>query len=94
MGCVLFLLAVALPRVTMIFILLLTGWFQEVFKTWVWPMLGFVFFPYTTLAYMAAYLNTGGAIGAGWLVVIVVAALADLGHWGGGYRFRRIRREE
>lgn len=94
MGCLLIVLAVALPRVTMGFILILTDWFGRVFTGWGWPVLGFIFFPYTTLAYMAAYLNTGGMISPLWLVVIIFAVLADLGQWGGGYHVRRIRRME
>jgi hypothetical protein len=44
------------------------------------------------LAYMAAVLNTGaGAITPGWLVLIIIAVVADLSHWGGGYRFHRHR---
>jgi len=58
---------------------------------WLWPVLGFVFLPYTTLAYMWPVLNTGGPITPGWLSLIIIAALADLGHWGGGYRTHRRR---
>jgi len=94
MGCLLIVLAVVVPRVTMIFIFLLTGWFGTAFKSWVWPVLGFIFMPYTTLAYTAAVLNTGGSISPGWLVVIILAVLADIGHWGGGYRVRMMRRKE
>jgi len=91
MGCVLFALALLAPRVAMVLIFLLTRWFQDAFGTWLWPVLGFIFLPYTTLAYTAAVLNTGGAITPGWLVLIVIAAIVDLGHWGGGYRSRRRR---
>ena len=92
MGCILVVLALLVPRVVMVAIFLLTSWFGKAFETWVWPVLGFLFMPYTTLAYMAAVLNTGpGAITPGWLVLIVIAVLADVGHWGGGYRYRRRR---
>jgi hypothetical protein len=91
-GCVLIFLALLVPRVTMVAIWLLTTWFQAVFDTLLWPVLGFLFMPYTTLAYMAAVLNNGaGAISPGWLVLIIIAVLADLGHMGGGYRFHRHR---
>jgi hypothetical protein len=92
MGCVLVLLALLLPRVTLAAIFLLTSWFQTVFATWMWPVLGFLFMPYTTLAYLAAKLNTGaGEITSGWLVILIIAVVVDLGHWGGGYRVRHRR---
>ena len=94
MGCLLIMLAVVVSRLMMIFILLLTGWFGMVFKSSVWPVLGFIFMSYATPAQMAAVLNTGGSISPGWLVVFIMAVLADIGHWGGGYRVRVIRRED
>jgi hypothetical protein len=91
MPCLLVILALLLPRVVMVLIFLLTPWFQRVFNIWLLPVLGFVLLPYTTLAYLWAVLNTGGPITPGWLILIVIAALADLGHWGSGYRSHRRR---
>ena len=54
------------------------------------PLLGFFFMPYTTLAYMAAILNGGGVYGS-WLVLLVLAVLVDVSHWGWGARTRRRR---
>ena len=86
MGCLLMsLTALLLPRVLMFFIWLLTDWFPRAFETTVWPVLGFLFMPYTTLAYMAAILNAGSVTG-GWLVLVIVAVLVDIGNWGGGGR--------
>jgi hypothetical protein len=56
MGCLLPCLAVLMPRVVMFFIVLLTNWFALAYQTVLWPLLGFFFMPYTTLAYMAAML--------------------------------------
>jgi hypothetical protein len=94
MGCLVVALAMMMPRVTMIFIYLLTGWFGTVFKSWGWPVAGFIFMPYTTLAYMAATLNSEGSIGMGWLVLIIFAVLVDMGHWGGSWKFRWMRRKD
>ncbi|HET6427464.1 MAG TPA: hypothetical protein VFJ30_03570 [Phycisphaerae bacterium] len=91
MGCLVILLALLLPRVAMVLILLFTRWFQAAFTTWIWPVLGFIFMPYTTLAYMAAVLNTTGGITLGWMILIAIAVIVDIGHWGGGYRARRRR---
>ncbi len=98
MGCILTLLAVAVPRVVMVFIVLLTNWFSQAYQTVIWPLLGFFFMPYTTLAYMAAVLNNAGNVTGGWLALVIVAAVVDIGHWGGGqrtvrtYRVRRTHR--
>ncbi|MFP4140772.1 MAG: hypothetical protein ACOCZU_02160 [Planctomycetota bacterium] len=98
MGCILTLLALVVPRVVMVFIVLLTNWFSQAYHTILWPLLGFFFMPYTTLAYMAAMLNNAGNVSGGWLVLVIVAAIVDIGHWGGSrrtvrtYRVRRVRR--
>lgn len=91
MGCFIVLFALLLPRAAMVLIFLFTTWFQQVFATWLLPILGFIFLPYTTLAYTAAVLNTGGSITLGWGILIIIAVIADVGHWGGGYRWRRVR---
>jgi hypothetical protein len=45
--------------------------------------------PYTTLAYMGAMLNAHSVTG-GWLVVLIVAIMVDLGHYEfGRHRYRR-----
>jgi len=68
----------------MVFILLLTDWFSKSFDTFIWPFLGFIFMPYTTLAYMAGMLNNGHSINGWWLVLVIVGVLADLGCFGSG----------
>ena len=84
MGCLLVLIALAVPRLLMVFVLLLTGWFGQAFESRLWPILGFVFMPYTTLAYMGAMLSRSHALDGGWLALFIVAVLVDAGHWGGG----------
>jgi hypothetical protein len=39
------------------------------FDTWVWPLLGLIFLPWTTLAYVIAWGPVNAVSGAGWLVV-------------------------
>jgi hypothetical protein len=79
MGCLLPCLAVLMPRLVMFFIFLLTDWFPRAYDTILWPLLGFFFMPYTTLAYMAAMLNNHHTLNNGWLVLVVIAAIFDLG---------------
>ena len=68
----------------MVFAFLLTDWFGRGFETQVWPILGFVFMPYTTLAYLGAMLNNNHTLSGGWLALFIVAIIVDAGHWGGG----------
>ena len=85
MGCIMMIVALMVPRVVMFFIWLLTDWFGRSFHTLIWPILGFLFMPYTTLAYMGAMLNNH-SISGGWLVLLIVAVVVDLTHWGGASR--------
>ncbi|HEY7199666.1 MAG TPA: hypothetical protein VIC57_05620 [Candidatus Dormibacteraeota bacterium] len=56
---------------------------QAAFDTYIWPVLGFLLLPWTTLAYVVV--APGGVFGAEWLL-IVLAFLVDLASYaGGGY---------
>ena len=95
MGCILVVLGLLVPRVAMALIFLSTNWFAQAFQTTIWPVLGFVFMPYTALAWMAG--NLHGGVRGGWTVLVVIAVLVDLGHLAGGgthYRVRRKRRRK
>ena len=68
------------------------GW-QLTFDSFIWPLLGFLFMPWTTLMYAVINLNgLQGLQGFDWLW-IGLAVVADLGMYvGGGYGNReRIR---
>ena len=60
----------------------------KAYQTVLWPLLGFIFMPYTTLAYAWAK-NTHGSVEGFYLVVLIVAVLLDLGSVGGGAAARR-----
>jgi hypothetical protein len=73
-GCLLALIALFVPRITLLFIWLLTDWLGRVYETVVWPLLGFFFMPYTTLAYLAAQGHL-----TGWnLALYILAVFCDL----------------
>jgi hypothetical protein len=52
---------------------------------WVWTVLGGIFLPWTTLAYLFVF--PGGIVGNEW-IVLGVGFLIDLAGHGGGYRHR------
>jgi hypothetical protein len=45
------------------------------FDSWVWPLLGLVFLPWTTIMYVLAWSAVGGVDGAGWLLVALGVGL-------------------
>ena len=92
MGCIFFLLALITPRLVLFFIWLLTDYFSRSYATLIWPLLGFFFMPYTTLAYMAAMLNNNHQLAGGWVVLLIVAVVVDLGHIGGGRQYATRKR--
>ena len=61
---------------------------QHAFSVFWWPLLGALFAPWTTLAYVLVY--TGGVHGWEW-ALIVVGALCDASTLGGGSRGSRNR---
>ena len=100
MGCLVAALALLFPRITLALVWLLDGsYLQRAFDgRWLWPVLGFVFLPLTTLAYAYGKLSIGRADEmepVSWLLV-AVALLIDLGALGGGGRHasRRRRRDD
>jgi hypothetical protein len=60
------------------------------FTTFILPFIGFIFLPWTTLAYIICYAVPIGVTGFGW-VVVVLALLIDLGSYGSGQQARSRR---
>jgi hypothetical protein len=88
MGCFIALLGLITPRVVMVVLWLFTNYLSRAFDTFIWPLLGFIFLPTTTLAYAVAENSFDGLRGIG-LVLFVLAIIVDLGLLGGGARSRR-----
>jgi hypothetical protein len=92
MPCLFVIIAAFFPRLALIVIALMTSWFSAAFNTRLWPILGFIFMPYTTLACMGAMLNNNHTVSGGWLAMIIVAVFLDLGTHGGSTRRWQTRR--
>ena len=84
MCCVLTVLLFLGPRATiLVWYLLQRARWHAAFDTFIWPLLGSLFMPWTTLAYVLA--APRGVHGLEW-VLMVIAVLVDLGSYaGGGY---------
>ena len=88
MGCLLAVFGGLFPRLALLIIWIarpaLVG---AAFNTFLWPLLGIIFLPFTTLIYVIVYTPGVGLTGLDWFWVIL-ALLLDIGHWGAGYTQR------
>ena len=88
MCCVLGLLAFLGPRLVIFLLWLFTNYLSRAFDGFLLPVLGFLFLPWTTIAWAIAQNEFSGTNGIG-LLVIAVGLLLDIGVLGGGARGRR-----
>jgi hypothetical protein len=88
MGCLLALLA----RIGVLVVWLQTSLVKNAFHNgWILPLLGLLFLPITTLAYVVVYaLGSGTVAGAAWLWV-VLGLLFDIGLHSSGFSSNRTR---
>ena len=91
MGCLIGCLALFTPRLAIVLVVIFTNYIGHAYQTFLWPFLGFLFMPMTTLAYAWA-VNSHGTVTGIYLVVVVIAVLLDLGFIGGGGASARRRR--
>ncbi len=89
MPCLIALLALIGPRVALVFTWLFSNMIGRAIDGWLVAVLGFLFLPWTTLAYVVLYdLGAGRQIaGLEWFVV-GLAFLADFASYAGGRRSR------
>jgi hypothetical protein len=60
------------PRLALLFVWLFTPLVNRAFhNTFIWPLLGIIFLPFTTLIYVLVYNPLVGVTGWGWLWVIL-----------------------
>jgi hypothetical protein len=79
MPCFIVLLALVAPRLGMVLLWLFSHWFDGLFTTLLWPVLGFIFLPTTLLWYTAVQHWFGGEwAGFGPIVGLVIALMIDL----------------
>jgi hypothetical protein len=57
------------PRAGIIFLWAFTDYVARSFDTWIWPLLGLIFLPWTTLMYLLVAAPAGGITFWGWLFV-------------------------
>jgi len=88
MYCLVGCIALATPRLAIVLVVIFGDFIGRAYDTLIWPLLGFIFMPTTTLAYAWA-INSRGTVEGFHLVVVVIAVLLDLGMIGGSARAGR-----
>ncbi len=92
MPCLVGILALFFPRLAILLVWLFSSYLQTAYQTVLWPVLGFLFMPLTTLAYAFAWHSGGGSVHGLGLVVLIIAVLMDLGIIGGSASSRKAKR--
>jgi hypothetical protein len=88
--CLILVIALLGPRIAIVLLALFSSFFERAFDGLFLPFLGFIFLPFTTLAYAWA-INTRGEVAGFETILVILALLADLGVFGRG-EFERRRR--
>ena len=78
MPCIMVIIALAMPRVVILVLWFLTGWFRGMFDNLLWPIVGFIFLPTTLLWYSAVQHWFGGEWTLWPVVGVIIALMIDL----------------
>jgi uncharacterized oligopeptide transporter (OPT) family protein len=89
-GCLLLVVFLAFPRIALAWLFLFSNYLERAYHGLIWPLLGFLFLPLTTLVY-AWMANSHQPIAGVTLLILIVAVVIDLGGVGGGEYHRRRR---
>jgi hypothetical protein len=82
MGCLFAVFAGLFPRLAVLLIWLARPlYFDAVFGgNWLWPVLGVIFLPFTTLMYVLMWTPGIGLVGLDWLW-LAIAVILDISSW-------------
>ena len=79
-GCLLAAVIAFAPRLALIIMWIFGSRVSLAFESWIWPLLGLIFLPYTTIFYVLVW-SPGGVTGWDW-VWVGLGLLLDLVKWG------------
>ena len=83
--CCTFLLAFGIgPRIALAAVWIFGSRVEAAFSSWVWPLLGLLFLPWTTLMYVLAWGPLYGVSGWGW-VLVALGVFLDLATYSGRF---------
>lgn len=81
-------IGIFLPRLAAAILYFFTDWFNGVFDTWLWPIVGFIFAPYTMLWYSVVVNWYDGSWGFWQILFLIIAIFADMTSGARGTRSR------
>lgn len=84
MSCLFGCLGFLAPRLVLV-VMWMTGYLSRAYESVLWPLLGLVFLPLTTITY-AWVINSRGEVSGMYTVLVTLAVLADLGVLSGSRR--------
>jgi hypothetical protein len=84
MPCLFALLGAFAPRIAVFVLWIFTPMVNAAFNSWIWPLLGVIFLPFTTLMWILVMAPLGTANFWGWLCVFL-GLLIDLRSYGDAY---------
>jgi len=73
------------PRIFLIGVWLLTNWY-DAFDSALLAILGWLFLPYTSLAWMYVYFHNAGQASGPYMLLMIIAVMFDVGVFGSGHR--------
>ena len=72
MGCLFVLMAGIFPRLALVIVWIARpAMVDRAFDSWLWPLLGLIFLPWTSICYALAWGPIQHVSGAGWLLVAI-----------------------
>ena len=88
MGCLFAMFGGLFPRLALLILWIARpALVDAAFTTFILPLLGIIFLPFTTLIYVIVYVPGVGLTGWG-VFWVILALLLDIGHWGASYTQR------
>jgi hypothetical protein len=79
-GCLLAMAAAFAPRLVLIIMWIVGPRINAAFETWIWPLLGLIFLPYTTIMFVLVWNPVTGVYGWDW-VWIALGVWMDVMKW-------------
>ena len=80
-GCLLAMTAAFAPRLVLILMWIVGPRINAAFDTWIWPLLGIIFLPYTTIMYVLVWSPVTGVTGWDW-IWLLLGVMLDVMKWG------------
>ena len=84
--CILAVVGSFSPRIALLLMWVFTDYVTRAFDSFIWPLVGIIFLPFTTIMFCLVYSPlAGGVVGANWIWVFLGLLLDIMSYSSGGY---------